>query len=117
MTIKLGDIGRDIYVATSFDLSANTELEIKFTLGTNTFTKNTSDGVTAPAVPSPTLPFTDNFPGGILAADTYMLYTTIAGDFATGGAGDWTVCCAYTDATPKYFQGDDGILTIDDECI
>ena len=121
MSIKVGDIGRPIYVPTSFDLSSNTELEIKFTSpdGQTKFSKTkTSDGVTAPAVPSPALPADTEtgFPGGVFAANTYMLYTTIAGDFDTGGDGLWSVCANYTDATPKFYQGDDGLLSIDPAC-
>lgn len=117
MTIKVGDVGRPIYVATSFDLSANTALSLKFTApdGVTTFTKNNPD-VTAPGVDSPNLPPSEGFPGGILPANTYMLYTTVAGDFDTGGAGTWQVCGAYTDGTPKFYQGDDGPLVIEEAC-
>ena len=115
--MKKGDIGRPLYVATSFDLSANTNLEIKFTSpdGLTKFTKSKLlDGVTAPAVDSPSLPATDNFSGGVLPASTYMLYTTDGTEFDADG--DWQICTAYTDGTPKYYQGDDGILTIDPAC-
>lgn len=113
MSIKVGEIGRDIYVGTSFDLSANTELTIKFTSpsGTIIVTKTSADGVTAPAVDSPALPGVGVFP-----ANTYMLYTTQAGDFDSGGVGDWTVCTVYDDATPKKYFGDDTTLTIEEAC-
>jgi hypothetical protein len=120
MSIKVGDIGRPIYVPTNFDLSGSTELEIKFTSpdGTVSFTKNTSDGVTAPSSPSPDLPNDPEtgFPGGVFPADTYMLYLNVAGDFDAGGAGLWNVCTAYTDGTPKYYQGLDGLLNIGSAC-
>jgi hypothetical protein len=120
MSIQLGDIGRPIYIATTFDLSGNTELEAKFSLNDVSFTKTkTADGVSAPAIDSPVLPGNPatGFDGGVLPANTYMLYTTVAGDFAEGGAGLWTTCAAYTDGTPKYYQAKTkGLLEIGDAC-
>lgn len=121
MTIIQGDIGRPIYVPTTFDLSSNTELEIKFTSpdGTVKFTKNkTVDGVSAPAVDSPALPANTNtgFSGGVFPANTYMLYTTVGGEFSHE-SGLWPLCTAYTDAT-KYYQSDppDGLLEVNEAC-
>jgi hypothetical protein len=118
MTIKVGEVGRDLYVGTTFDLSSNTELIIRFTSpdGAVKFNKDTSDGVTAPATPSPSLPASGDFSGGVLPADTYMLYTTDGTEFTTGGAGNWTICANYQDATPKSFDGDDTTLVIGEAC-
>jgi len=117
MTIRDGEIGRDYFVSTTFDLSAFTELTIRFTSpdGTISFSKTTADGVSAPAVPSPAIPDL-----GILPASTYMKYTTDGTEFIAGGTpggkGDWTVCTEYQDATPKLFYGDDTTLIVGESC-
>ena len=121
MTIKDGDIGRPIYVASTFDMSGNTALSLKFTSpdGSVVITKSNPD-VTAPASPSPSLPSSTGFAGGILPASTYWLYTTDGTEFiaggSPGGAGNWTVCGTYTDGTPKFYQGDSGVLVISEAC-
>ena len=112
MSIKVGEVGRDLYIATDFDLSGNTDLKIKFTSPDEaTVVEVTNPAVTAPAVPSPDLPLI-----GILAANTYMKYTTDGTEFTAGGDGTWTVCVTYEDATPKKFFGDDGPLLIGEAC-
>jgi len=114
MTIKVGEIGKSLYVGTSLDLNAEpfTLLKLKFTSpdGNTTFERDSdSDGITAPAVDSPSL---DNV--GVLSANTYMLYKTQELDFTV--AGDWTVCAEYQDAVPSKFFGDDSVLTIEESC-
>jgi hypothetical protein len=114
MSVKIGEIGKIIYVYTNgFDLSANTELGIKFTPPTDgdqtEFTRTSADGVTAPVVPSPTLP---NL--GILPANEYFQYSTQAADFTD--VGDWCVNGEYTEGATKFYIGDDGTLTVEDVC-
>lgn len=109
MSIKSTEVGRDLYVGTTFDLSSNTSLKIKATSPTGVVIEFTNPDVTAPAVPSPSLPGV-----GILPADTYMLYTTTAISFIE--SGDWTICVEYQDATPKTFFGDDTLLVIGEAC-
>jgi hypothetical protein len=111
MSVKIGEIGKLIYVGTGFDMSANTELGIKFVSPDETieFTRLSADGVTAPAVPSPSLPTI-----GILAANEYLLYSTQALDFAV--AGDWCVNAEYTEGATKFYIGDNGTLTVSDVC-
>lgn len=114
MSIKVGEIGKSLYVGTTFDLNAApfTVLKLKFTSpdGNTTFERdNTSDGITAPAVDSPSL---DNV--GVLPANTYMLYKTQEADFAVDG--DWKVCAEYQDAVPSKFFGDDTVVTIEEAC-
>ena len=121
MTIKYGEIGKGIYVNASIDISAFTELTLKFTLGSQTFTRTTADGITAPAVDSPSLPPDPNsgFPGGVLPANTYALYVTQATDWGTTAfnqPGNWTICLTYEDADPTLLHGDDSILTITEGC-
>ena len=70
----------------------------------------------APATPSPSLPASGDFSGGILAADTYMKYTTDGTEFTTGGAGNWTICTNYQDATPKSYDGLPTTLVIGEAC-
>lgn len=118
MSIKVGDIGRPIYVATNYDLSSNTALTLKFTAPNGEVFTRTNPDVTAPGIDSPALPPNEDnsFSGGVLPANTYMLYSSQAGDFDSGGSGTWTVCGSYTDATPKFYQGDDGALFISEGC-
>ena len=117
MTVKIGEIGKTIFLGTGDDLDLNsapfTELTINFTNpdGTVKFARTTADGVAAPAIASPDL---DNV--GILPANKYMTYQTKAGDFDTGGVGDWTVCTEYQDAVPSLFSGNDTTITIQAAC-
>ena len=111
--LKEGEVGKGIYVSAGYDLNDApfTELTLTFRYpATNTsFTRNTADGVTAPAVDSP------NIPGvGVLPANTYALYTTQATDDFT--AGEWTCCLAYEDAAPTLLYGDDGAFTVGESC-
>ena len=111
MSVKIGEIGKQIFVGTGFDMSNNTELGIKFVSPDESieFTRLSADGVTAPGVPSPDLP---NI--GVLAANEYLLYETQALDFTV--AGDWCINAEYTEGTTKFFIGDNGTLTISDTC-
>jgi len=113
MSTKVGEIGRDIFIGTGFNLSAATELTIRFTNpdGTVKFDRDSSDGVTAPPADSPDIPDI-----GVFIGNTYMKYTTVAADFDAGGPGDWVVCVNYQDATPKSYDGDDTILNIGEAC-
>lgn len=114
MTIRQGEIGKEIYVGTGFDMSSNTLLELKFVSpdGTVTFTRNsTTDGITAPATPSPDIPGV-----GILAANEYMLYESQADDFAHE-SGDWCVEARYTEGSTKYYIGAPGTLVVSDDCV
>lgn len=111
MTIRIGEVGKEIFVGTDFDLSANTEIAINFSFANAniSFQRDSSDGVTAPAVPSPDLPNV-----GILAANTYLLYVTKAADFTAPGI--WCLSSQYEDATPVLFIGDSADLTVSDIC-
>ena len=113
MSIKYGEVGKTIYIDAGFNLNSApyTELTIKFALAGQSFTRNTSDGVVAPNVPSPSI-------GGVsIPANTYAAYTISAADWGTpDGFGDirgvtagfdkWSVCLTYEDATPKKLFGD-----------
>tara|TARA_R110000744_G_scaffold147450_1_gene260406 strand:+ start:145 stop:492 length:348 start_codon:yes stop_codon:yes gene_type:complete len=110
MSIKVGEIGKDLYVGTSFDMNAApfTSLALNFISpdGTVTFTRTSAaNNITAPNVTSPALPNVGNLP-----ANTYMLYKTQAVDFAVDG--NWTVSTQYEDAT-SLFYGDTTILVIE----
>lgn len=109
MPINATEIGKIFRYATGFDMSSSTALSLKFNHedGVTTFTA-TNPAVTAPAsqVTDPDL--------GILAASTYMQYTTTGTDLTKSGI--WTVCGTYTDATPKKFFGGDAVFTVGDAC-
>lgn len=98
MSIKVGEIGQLFTYATYFDLSANTELTITFTSPEGVETVIDDSRITAPAAPydDPTL--------GMLAASTYMQFTTLSTDFTE--SGEWTVYGTYEDATPRLLYGD-----------
>ena len=106
MSLRVGDIGKIVRVATGFNLSGNSELTMEFDKpdGTTTLTKLKADGVTAPSaeVNDPTL--------GILAADTYLEYPTASGDIDQDG--QWVVHAEYDDATPKHFCGDRATFSV-----
>ncbi len=113
MTIRVGEIGKELYVGTDFDLSSNTELTIKFESpdSETVFERTkTSDGITAPAVDSPSIPGV-----GILLANTYMLYETQALDFIAG-AGEWCISARYTEGSSKFYIGAPATLVISAEC-
>lgn len=110
MTIRIGEIGKLIYINTTFNLSGNTNLQINFTSPDKTikFTRSSPD-VSAPNVDSP------NIPGiGVLSANTYLLYPTKELDFEQ--VGNWCVQAVYIDATPKKYIGNEGLITIEDNC-
>ncbi len=111
MTIKATEVGKLFNYSTGFDLSGNTELELKFTspAGTETSLTKTGGRVSAPAV---TITDSDL---GTIPASTYMQITTNATDFTEDGS-TWNVCCIYTDATPKVFHGDDAGFTVEEAC-
>lgn len=110
MTIRIGEIGKLIYVNTTFDMSGNTGLEINFTSpdGLIKFTRTNPD-VTAPNVDSPSIPGI-----GILPANTYMVYPTQENDFEQ--EGNWCLQAVYIDDTPKRFIGTEGLITIEGNC-
>lgn len=75
MSLTVGEVGKDFYVATGFDMSANTDLEIVFIKpdGT-TITKSKTGGEVALGIVDGT------FPGvGAVLANEYMIYVTEAG--------------------------------------
>ncbi len=119
MTVKIGEIGKTIFIGTGDDLDLNdapfTVISLKFTSpdGLTTFTRSNppliSEVVAAPAVASPSL---ENV--GILPANKYITYLTQAADF--NAVGQWTVCSGYQDAAPSLFSGDDTTITVEEAC-
>jgi hypothetical protein len=106
MSVKVSEIGKIINVNAGFDLSGNTDLEIKFTKpDLTTLTVDKAGGVSAPSVP-----FTDPDTGDIFAADEYWSYATASGDIDQSGA--WKLNGRYIDATPKDFCGDTASFTV-----
>ena len=105
MPIKATEVGKIFRYATYFDLSAFTSLSLKFTFPDGTENIITNPRVTAPAVDvvDPDL--------GLLTANTYMQFTTLASDFPQAFR-DVVVCGTYEDATPKTFFGDDAFFDV-----
>ena len=75
MSLTVGEVGKLFYVATGFDMSANTELEVVFTKPDSTeVTKTRTAGEVELGVVSGT------FPGvGAVLANEYMIYTIEVG--------------------------------------
>ena len=74
--VKIGEIGKDININAEFDLSANTDLQMEFIPASPQvpFTRDSTDGVTAPAVPF-TDPDTGDVIEGPLIVGTALLHT------------------------------------------
>lgn len=75
MSLTIGEVGKLFYVATEFDMSANTELEVVFTKpdGTTVAKSKTGGEVVLGTV-------SGTFPGvGAVLANEYMIYTIEAG--------------------------------------
>ena len=92
MSLRVGEVGKVLRVASGFDMSSNTELTLTFTLpdGTTT-TKTTADGVALGAgVTDPDL--------GVLAANEYVEYDIESGFLSQSGS--WKVSLTYTNTTP-----------------
>ena len=73
--LTIGESGKLFYVATEFDMSSNTELEVVFTKpdGTTITKSKTGGEVTLGTVPG-------TFPGvGAVLANEYMIYTIEVG--------------------------------------
>ena len=106
MGLKVGEIGKIINVNAGFDLSSNTDLQIKFTKpDLTTLTVNKAGGVSAPNVD-----FTDPDTGEVFKANEYWSYPTASGDIDQAGA--WKLSGRYIDATPKDFCGDTANFTV-----
>jgi hypothetical protein len=99
--MRVGECGKIITCATSYDMSGSTELTLVFTKpDKTTLTVTTSNGVSAPGQAL-----------GSLSASTYFSYTTAAGDIDIKGT--WTVQGTYNDASPKTFISDIATFTVD----
>jgi len=113
MPIKITESNKIFRYATSFDMSSNTSLSLKFTDPDDVESTIDSSGgrVTAPGVGVTDADL------GALTADEYMEFDTLATDFTV--AGSWTVCGTFTNTatTPdSIFIGDTATFTVDDIC-
>jgi hypothetical protein len=108
MALRVGDIGKIFRLATGFDMSGFTALQITFTK-----TDGTLLTVTDPEVTAPASPVTDPDLGSLNASE-YMQYTTVSGDIDQ--AGSWTACGVYTDGTPKVFSSSTAAFTVLEGC-
>jgi len=85
--MNVGEWGATINVATGFNMSAATLLQLQFLMpGYITKTVTATLGITTFTDPS----------GNVFTANNYVFYKTIAGDIAA--AGNWQVKVLYTDA-------------------
>jgi len=91
MAISTGESNKAFRVATNFDMSSSTALQLDFTDPNGTVTTLTN--ATTPAVTAPAVAVTDPDLGA-LAASTYMEFDTISTTFTV--AGTWKVCPTYT---------------------
>ncbi len=105
---KVGDIGRNILINASFDLSANTDLQIQFTKpDQTTLLVDKAGGVTAPAVNASV--DVDGVPTTFLANE-YFLYPWKSGDLDQSGT--WVGNGIYIEGTTKRFCGDAVTFTV-----
>ena len=98
-SIKITEKGQPFRIATDFDMSGSTGLEIVFTAPTGGTSFTVNEGTT-PAVTAPAVALT-NDPGfnpvRSVAASEYLEYTTDGTEFDI--AGTWTACGEYSDAS------------------
>jgi len=98
-SIKVTEKGQPFRIATDFDMSGSTGLQIAFTAppgGTSfTATQATTPAVTAPATALTNDPGFD--PVRSVAGNEYLEYTTDGTEFDV--AGTWTACGQYSDAS------------------
>lgn len=98
-SIKVTEKGQPFRIATDFDMSGSSGLEIEFIApeGGTDFTATQS---TTPAVSAPAVALTNDAgfsPVRSVAASEYLEYTTNGTEFDI--AGEWTACGQYTDAS------------------
>lgn len=104
MTIRVGDIGKDVVLFTKIDMSASTALTMVFTKPDGTKLTKTNPDVTAPASPlvDPIL--------GTLPANEYLSYTLVSSDIDQTGL--WTVCGTYADSIPTHLSSASNTFTV-----
>lgn len=94
MSLTIGESGKILRVAASFDMSSNTELTLDFILPDGTTAQKTKSGG---EVVLGTSNVTDTDLGAILA-NQYVEYDIEAGFLSQSGA--WKVSLKYTNTTP-----------------
>ncbi len=114
-SIKVTEKGQPFRIATDFDMSGSSGLEIVFTApaGGTSFTRNQS---TTPAVTAPAVAITNGAgfsPVRSVAASEYLEYITDGTEFDV--AGEWTACGEYSDATLT-LKANEVTFTIGGEC-
>jgi len=113
--IKVGEKGQPVKIATDFDMSGSTGLQIVFTAPTGG-TSFTATQATTPAVSAPAVALTNDpafTPTRSVSASQYFLYTTDGTEFDI--AGDWIACGRYIDATLE-LEADPVTITITASC-
>ncbi len=119
MSLTVGESGKLFYVATGFDMSSNTELEVVFTMpGGTTVTKSKTGGEVVLGTSS------GSFPGvGAVLANEYMIYTVEVGFLdQAGGSTDedpWKAFGRYTNTVTTPDQIYIGLcipFTVLDQC-
>ncbi len=110
MSLSVGDTGKTIRVAASFDMSSNTNLTLTFTLPDDTTVTKTKSGG---EVVLGTINVTDPDLGALLANE-YVEYDVEAGFLSQ--AGSWQVNLTYTNTAPTpddIFIGSCATFTVD----
>jgi len=114
MPISTGESNKLFRVATNFDMSSSTALQLDFTDPNGT--TSTLTNATTPAVTAPAVAVTDPDLGA-LAASEYMEFATITTTFTVSGT--WKVCPTYTNTgtTPDtIYEGSVVTFTVLDGC-
>jgi hypothetical protein len=100
MTMKVGNIGVPLRVATGFDMSGSTSLTMIITKPDGSKLTKTSG---AGEVSAPAVALTDDPDVGTVAASTYLEYTNAVDDYDVEGlstdTNPWEVCGIYVDGS------------------
>lgn len=98
-SIKVTEKGQPFRIATDFDMSGSTGLEIEF-IAPHGGTDFTVTQATSPAVSAPAVALTNDpgfSPARSVSASQYLEYTTDGTEFDK--AGEWTACGQYSDGS------------------
>jgi hypothetical protein len=112
MSFTLGEANKPHNVNAAFDMTANTELTLTYTLPSGLIViKNSTDGVVLG-----TVLYTDPDTGAVFQPNEYAIYPIEAGFLAEAGT-DWSVYLTYDDNTtspPTAWVGKCALFTVED---
>ncbi len=113
MSFTIGEFGKPHNVNAAFDMSAQTELTLTYTLPSGLIViKNSADGVILGNIL-----YTDPDTGEIFQPNEYAIYPVEAGFLAESGIDTWKVYITYDNAgTGERYIGKCATFTVDPVC-